>query len=389
MLLSGGKSMVKTDIQMLTGMDKQHASIQVLAFYPATSYVNMAARLISHIDVGILLLDTQQKVVEINHIASQYLGIERSCVIYREINHVISHLSSEQPDFQSLVSFLTSPIAEQRQIEIEWNVKEKKNQLRLTAIAAEWLDPEMKGTYIFVENVTKVRSLEQQIRCNQRLATIGQVAAGTAHEIRNPLTSIRGFLQVIGYKLKEFGQQKEQGYIDIMLKEINRINHLVSEFLLLSKPHHMDLGPVQVNHVLSEILPIIKGEAILHNIDVVVEKNCRLVNVIADEELLKQVFLNLCKNSIEAMGEDGCLSIRLYKEDASDFLVVDIVDTGPGIPENALNQIFEPFFTTKENGTGLGLPICQQIIKEIGGMIRVNTGEEGTTFSVYLPAMIL
>ncbi|WP_175482243.1 two-component system sensor histidine kinase NtrB [Thermoflavimicrobium dichotomicum] len=380
--------MMKTDVEMVTGAQRQH-SYQFLSIYPVESYVNMVSKLISHIQVGVMLLDGRKRVMEINRMASQYLGLERSSVLYRSLDHVVSHLNPEQPDFERLVSFLASTVEDQKQLEIKWHTKGKTNQLLITAISSERLECDCKGTYFFIENITKVRSLEEQVRCNQRLATIGQIAAGAAHEIRNPLTSLRGFLQVIGYKLKEIGQKKEQGYIDIMLKEINRINHLVSEFLLLSKPGEMHLKPVSVNKVLGEILPIIKSEAILHNIDVVVEKTCKLSKVVADEELLKQVFLNICKNGMEAIGQGGLLTIRIRQDEEQDYFIVDVIDTGPGIPENLRGKIFEPFFTTKEKGTGLGLSICQQIIKEIGGAIQMETGPYGTTFSIYLPATML
>jgi signal transduction histidine kinase len=191
---------------------------------------------------------------------------------------------------------------------------------------------------------------------------------------------------VIRHKLKDSGQGKECGYIDIMLKEIGRISNLVGEILLLSKPRQTDLRAVNVIKVLREILPIIKNEALLHNIDVSFEKSVTaLPVVIADGEMLKQVFLNLSKNAIEAMKRGGKLSIRLATMAEKRQLQVEIIDSGPGIPEEVQEKIFEPFFTTKENGTGLGLPICRQILMELGGTIEPDSSEIGTTMRVYLP----
>jgi signal transduction histidine kinase len=171
-----------------------------------------------------------------------------------------------------------------------------------------------------------------------------------------------------------------------MLREITRISNLVGEFLLLSKPRHVNLKTVSVAKVFKDILPIIKNEAILHNVDVSIEKKVSaLPMVVADGELLKQVFLNLCKNAIEAMSDGGKLTIRISKEKTENKLVVEVIDAGPGIPSHTMEKIFEPFFTTKESGTGLGLPICQQIMREIGGLIRVSSDGMGTTFSVLLP----
>lgn len=384
-LRCGGANMIKTDIQMLTGND-DHRSYHVLTFYPATPFENIAAQLISHLHLGIVLLDERNCVLEINPAARKYLGMERKEVLHQPLEESIARLQLPEPFSERLIALLSSPAEGCRRTEVEQKVKNAAQCLSITIHPVHDRFSGFTGRYLIIENVTEIRSLEKQIRRNNRLATLGQIAAGTAHEIRNPLTSIKGFLQVIGHRLKENGQYKEQGYIEIMLKEISRISNLVGEFLLLSKPRDVRLQTVSVFKVLKEILPIIKNEAMLHNVQVNIEKNLSsLPVVVADGELLKQVFLNLCKNAIEAMGDGGELTIRLTAGEPESKVIVDIVDMGPGIPVHVMEKIFEPFFTTKENGTGLGLSICQQIMKEIGGFIRVSSGEMGTTFSVHLP----
>lgn len=382
-LRCGGADMIKTDIQMLPGND-DHRSYHVLTFYPVTPYESIAAQLISNIHLGVVLLDECRKVIEMNQAASDYLGIERTAVLDRPVEEMVYQLDSNQQDYEQIASMIGSSLPESRKTDIQWRGKDETLNLSISVHPVTDRENGFKGTYIVIENVSELRCLENQVRNHNRLATIGQIAAGTAHEIRNPLTSIKGFLQVIGHKLKENGQEKEQGYISIMLKEISRISNLVGEFLLLSKPRDIHLRTVSVSKVLKEILPIIKNEALLHNVEVHIERKLSsLPVVVADGELLKQVFLNLCKNAIEAMGEGGLLTIRLIELEQK--LVVEVVDVGPGIPDQTLNRIFEPFFTTKESGTGLGLPICQQIMKEIGGLIDVSSDDMGTTFSVHLP----
>jgi signal transduction histidine kinase len=216
---------------------------------------------------------------------------------------------------------------------------------------------------------------------------IGQIAAGTAHEIRNPLTSIKGFLQVLKNSFVESGMEKEKSYTDIMLTEINRINELVSEFLLLGKRKNVNFDKMSVTAVMSEMLPIINNEALLHGVSVQYESASDAPQVIADREMLKQVFLNICKNGIEAMTEGGVLSIS-EKVDMDERKVhIDIHDTGPGIPNFVIDKIFDPFFTTKENGTGLGLSVCQRIIHDMGGTIRVASKGFGTTFTLCIPIL--
>lgn len=235
-------------------------------------------------------------------------------------------------------------------------------------------------------DMTQVYLLEMQVRETDRLAMIGQLAAGTAHEIRNPLTSIRGFLQVMRHTLNERGDMKSQGYAEIMLREIDRINDLLGEFLMMSKPSGLKKKLIQLDQVIRELLPIIENEGLLHNIEVrflLQEIPCPLIE--ADGELLKQVILNLCKNGIEAMGEGGVLTIRLSGLSESGFLSLEVEDQGPGIHPRAKEKIFDPFYTTKENGTGLGLPVCKRIIQDLRGEIRVLSGERGAIFQVLIP----
>jgi signal transduction histidine kinase len=224
------------------------------------------------------------------------------------------------------------------------------------------------------------------VLANNRLATIGEIAAGSAHEIRNPLTSIKGFLQMLSTQPPE-GQAYGQDYIQLMLKEIDRINCLVGEFLLLSKPRQIHRQSVQPLQLLEEILPMIENEARLHNIELVIDRAKKSYPaVFVDSKLMKQVLLNLCKNAIEAMGEQGTLTLQLVLLTQRRQLQIRICDTGPGIPTAFFEQIFEPFFSTKEKGTGLGLPICKEIMNELGGEICLDSSsEKGTIFSVYIP----
>jgi signal transduction histidine kinase len=227
--------------------------------------------------------------------------------------------------------------------------------------------------------------LEQQVQRSDRLAMIGQIAAGTAHEIRNPLTSIKGFLQMMHTTFQEKQMDKEQEFTQIMLTEINRINELVNEFLLLSKPKNITYDEVDVTAVLREILPIINNEALLYNVTIQYESVEPLPKVVADRELLKQVYLNICKNGIEAMVDGGNLTITERVDEEEKKIHIDFHDTGPGIPVFVIDKIFDPFFTTKPNGTGLGLSVCQRIIHDMGGTVRVSCKGFGTTFTVSIP----
>jgi signal transduction histidine kinase len=242
------------------------------------------------------------------------------------------------------------------------------------------------GRYMLFQDVTHLMLLEEQIRRSDRLKMIGQVAAGTAHEIRNPLTAIKGFIQLLHKALSERDMNRELEYVGIVLSELERVNELVNEFLLLSKPKEVRLVPVHLGKLFREMLPMLQNEAILHNVTLSYEPLENSPYVFADKEMLKQVFLNLGKNAIEAMGNGGSLIIRERSAfPGAEEVSVDVCDNGPGISEELLERIFDPFFTTKEQGTGLGLSICQRIVHEFGGKIGVQSGSGGTMFTVTLP----
>jgi PAS domain S-box-containing protein len=363
-----------------------HGSIHLYTFYPVTPYERLAVQLISKIHLGVIVVDDRLNVVEINQAAARLLGLEKSKMMYRSFRDAVIQLGLPKKYRDRLFSILHSR-KEKRKLELDWCPDgEEPRCLLMRFHTFEDSESGLKGQILMIEDQTEMQLLRQQVQQNNRLATIGQIAAGTAHEIRNPLTAIRGFLQVIGHKMKENGQQKEHGYIDIMLREISRISSLVGEFLMLSKPRHLNVQSVNVTKVFNDILPIIKNEALLYNIDVMIKRQLTTIPMIeADGELLKQVFLNVSKNAIEAMKDGGLLTIRLKTNEKRKHVVVEIMDTGPGIPPHVLEKIYEPFFTTKENGTGLGLPICRQILREINGEIKIESGPKGTKVKVYLP----
>ncbi|WP_309544780.1 two-component system sensor histidine kinase NtrB [Thermoactinomyces intermedius] len=377
--------MMNMNTKALAG-NGDHGSIHLYTFYPVTPYERLAVQLISKIHLGVIVVDDRLNVVEINQAAARLLGLEKSKMMYRSFRDAVIQLGLPKKYRDRLFSILHSR-KEKRKLELDWCPDgEEPRCLLMRFHTFEDSESGLKGQILMIEDQTEMQLLRQQVQQNNRLATIGQIAAGTAHEIRNPLTAIRGFLQVIGHKMKENGQQKEHGYIDIMLREISRISSLVGEFLMLSKPRHLNVQSVNVTKVFNDILPIIKNEALLYNIDVMIKRQLTTIPMIeADGELLKQVFLNVSKNAIEAMKDGGLLTIRLKTNEKRKHVVVEIMDTGPGIPPHVLEKIYEPFFTTKENGTGLGLPICRQILREIDGEIKIESGPKGTKVKVYLP----
>ncbi|SDD19512.1 PAS domain S-box-containing protein [Paenibacillus sp. UNCCL117] len=333
------------------------------------------------VNLGVILVNPNLELEDISDMACRILGLNREEVLRLPMDRVFQELPEEHRIVDPRI--LDGRVA--RNQAISWTKGQDRYELLVDSNVLRDEEGKVVGACIIFKDVTNLRSLEEQVQRSDRLAMIGQIAAGTAHEIRNPLTSIKGFLQMFRKSFEEQGMSREKSYTEVMLKEIDRINELVSEFLLLSKPKNTSFEPVDVSMVLRELLPIINNEAILHNVTVQYEAVLGMPPVIADREYLKQVFLNICKNGIEAMGEGGYLSITEKLDVEERRVNIEIHDTGPGIPLYVIDKIFDPFFTTKSEGTGLGLSVCQRIIHDIGGTIRVSSKGYGTTFTISIP----
>jgi signal transduction histidine kinase len=240
---------------------------------------------------------------------------------------------------------------------------------------------------------------ETQLRRADRLSALGQLSAGLAHEIRNPLGSIKGAVEILRDDYPA-GHPKAE-FFSILLKEVDRLNDVLTNFLSFARPVTPHLAPVDVGATLSALEGLVSGQARKHRVQIFTSFHSGPSRVMADETLLKQAFLNIMLNSLEAMPEGGDLAISTRLASANprsphdaaappegrpEWLEVVFDDTGPGIPEESLGRIFDPFFTTKKDGTGLGLAITHRIIENHLGTIRViSQGGKGTTFVVSLP----
>ncbi|MGS2777158.1 ATP-binding protein [Robertmurraya sp. GLU-23] len=253
------------------------------------------------------------------------------------------------------------------------------------------MDFEVSSLKIIFEGVEAVLSIgkditekneqtDQLLQKSEKLALLGQMAAGIAHEIRNPLTSIRGFVQLFK------GDQNQNMYYDIVLSELDRINGIVGEFLFLSKPTTTAMQERDVRKLLSDVVTLIQTQTILSNIQIGMEYESNLPYVYCDENQLKQVFLNILKNATEAMPNGGTIELKVKKDKAKGVLI-QIADQGVGIPKERIPTLGEPFYTTKEKGTGLGLMTCYKIIENHKGQLQIESEvNQGTTVQIFLPS---
>ncbi|WP_339221483.1 ATP-binding protein [Paenibacillus sp. FSL H8-0332] len=215
-------------------------------------------------------------------------------------------------------------------------------------------------------DMTERNRIEELLRRSEKLTTVGQLAAGVAHEIRNPLTTLRGFLQL---------QQEKKVlvplHIDLMLSELDRINMIVSEFLILAKPQAVHFQQRDLRHIVGDVISLLDSQAHLFGIEFATHFLGVPAMVHCEENQLKQVFINVIKNAIEAMPDGGTITLEHHQQD--DSVVIVITDEGGGVPEEMLPKLGEPFFTNKESGTGLGLMVSQRIIQAHKGSLEIRS----------------
>ena len=232
---------------------------------------------------------------------------------------------------------------------------------------------------------TVYRELEnsfEQLKRAERLSAVGQLSAGLAHEIRNPLASIEGAAEILGQP--GISPQRREEFLGIIRKECRRLNRLLTELLDFARLRPPERRPVAVERLLENVAHLVAHSAEKNGVRVRQEVAQGLPTLVADPEQLTQVLLNLAINAAQAMPEGGEILVSARREGSG--ILIEVRDQGVGVPESDLERIFDPFFTTKSDGTGLGLSIAHQIVTQHGGTMRpVRNPDRGMTFAVWLP----
>ncbi|MEG6584507.1 ATP-binding protein [Dendrosporobacter sp. 1207_IL3150] len=227
-----------------------------------------------------------------------------------------------------------------------------------------------------VRDITTRKNLEQDISRLDSLNTVGQMAASVAHEIRNPMTTIRGYLQFFANK-REFSTYTNQ--FGLMIDELDRTNLIIKEYLTLSKHRTIDLKLNNLNVIIESLYPLVKADSNADNKDIHMHLS-DISLIYLDEKEIRQLILNIVRNGLEATSSDGIVIIRTFQQ--SDEIVLSIQDNGSGIPQHILDNLGKPFVTTKETGTGLGLATCYRIASRHQAVIKVESTPSGTTFNI-------
>jgi two-component system sensor histidine kinase PilS (NtrC family) len=243
---------------------------------------------------------------------------------------------------------------------------------------------EASGLIITFQDLTDIRSMEESIRRKDRLAAVGRIAAGLAHEIRNPLGAMKGAIQMLGSKT--ISESSRDNLMEIVLKESDRLNKIITNFLNYARPAAADFADVDLSELIRETVSLIKhGPDVLESHDISAELPDSQMVISADAAQLKQIFWNLSRNALQAMPGGGKLTIGLESQ-PNQRVRIKIADTGKGMSQDQVEKLFEPFSESTTGGTGLGLSIVYQIVKDHNGAINVRSKEgSGTTITIDLP----
>ncbi|WP_066639113.1 hybrid sensor histidine kinase/response regulator [Desulfolucanica intricata] len=326
---------------------------------------------------GVVAVDKNCFIRIINQRAAKLLGVENQNVIGRYYYEVF-------PFFKN--NLLKNTLENERGVRLYEVELQRGEDIKILSVNTDVVfdfNSNKIGAVVTFDDVTELRQKEELLKERERLAIVGQMAAGMAHEIKNPLTAIKGFAQLLSGKSLDPDLNK---YLDIIGSEINRMNDVIKDFLQLARPKPPELKKISINEVLKEITPIIEPQAFLKNIVVDIKTDEAVPESLMDPGQIKQVILNLLQNGMEAMNNGGTLTIETKYLSRRKEICLNISDTGCGIPAKKIKELGVPFYTTKPEGTGLGLSISFTIVDRHKGRIETKSREgQGTTFSVYLP----
>ncbi len=338
----------------------------------------LSDNIVENMPIGLIVLDTDSRIVSFNYIAETLLHIPVQDILGKPVEEKL-------PD--QLIQLIKELRHNEKNIvkELEIDLYEHgKAYLDLNLSILEDSSGTLLGYIILFRDLSEVKELKNEVERSTRLASIGRLAAGVAHEIRNPLSSIKGFATYFGERYKDIPEDKNTA--QIMVREVERLNRVITQLLDFARPVDIKKEVLDIKTVINHSTKMIERNASERNIRIKVDISPGIPHISFDADRMNQVFLNLFLNSIEAMENGGELSVKAEFDTDMDTVKITVSDTGKGISPNDIGSIFDPYFTTKQSGTGLGLAIVHRIIESHNGEIKVESSPEtGTHVIIILP----
>jgi len=343
--------------------------------------------ILEQLQSGLLTVDNEGKIVYFNKAAGEILDCDPSEIKGRIADEAFP---AELRDLSNQIKRNLKSGRSSERTEINFEHRQKGEiPVGLTFSTIKDDNNNLRGLIALFQDLTKVKKLNQRIRTNDRLAAVGQLAAGIAHEIRNPLASISGSVELLKEELQLDGDNKK--LLDLIIKESSRLNTIITDFLSFARIGKNISGRCDLVSAVNDVLKLSKSHIQFgDNLNISFEFYKPLIMIAAGEDQMKQIVWNLIINSAQAIGDNhGEIIINVYEsksEDSKSEIKLVVSDNGPGIPADIQKHIFDPFYSTKSEGTGLGLPIVARIADSLGGQIEMESSREtGTRFIVHIP----
>ncbi|MHB8124141.1 MAG: ATP-binding protein [Desulfitobacteriaceae bacterium] len=345
-------------------------------------YKNKHKLILDTISVGVLTINRKGNITFVNNELEKMFGFKAESCIGKNLT-ALNYKGNKQLDDGTYTDLVIETLETGKVFTGEEREYSCGKILKVTTSPILDEDGNITEVIASVQNITEQKQLEKAIMRNEKFATVGTLAAGIAHEIRNPLTSVRGFIQLLQ---PELAKSPKKEYLNIMLDELDRVNGVITDFLNSTKPTLPKRYQVEMPALLEEIQILTECEALLLEINLHFFCPAEIPSLHIDKDQIKQVLLNIIKNAFDAVGPRGKVEVTAQWQAGSPMVSIIVQDNGVGMDQQTMARIYDPFFTTKESGTGLGMAVTHQIIRNHGGEIKVNSVPGiGSTFIISLP----
>ena len=335
-------------------------------------------QVVENLPMGLIATDEYGKVAAYNQTAEAILGIPSDTVFAESAAKVLPQ------ELWKLTERLgNSGTVVEEEVECQ-TASSTGVPLKVSGAVLHGEDEGFLGYVFIFRDLVEVRRLQQEVERTKRLASLGSLAAGVAHEIRNPLSSVKGFATYFREKLKDSPQDRDTA--TTMIQEVERLDRVIGQLLEFARPSTLKIKPVRVTDLIRHSLKLIEGDARTKGVEVKTDLPANLPQAFVDADRMNQVLLNLYLNAIQAMDGGGVLQVTVSRDDSRKLTTITVSDNGRGIEAADQERIFDPYFTTKSDGTGLGLAIVHKILDAHGGSIKVRSQKgAGTTVTMTLP----